>query len=206
MEVLPPNHHADYPQFEGVFGYFAGLTMTAGRGGDARLVAELTEIDASDRVVDIGCGPGTAVRTAAARGAAATGVDPSAPMLRLARLLTKKHRHRQNIHWIEAGAEALGLPDDTATVCWSLASVHHWPQLETGIEEVARVLEPGGTFLALEARCKPGATGNASHGWTDQQADSFAVMLEDGGFVDATVTYHTVYRFRRVVTVLAKAP
>ncbi len=92
MSELPPNHHADYPQFAGVFGYLAGLTMTIGRGRDARLVVELASLTADDRVIDVGCGPGTAVRIAARTAGHVTGVDPSEPMLRLARLFTRIRR------------------------------------------------------------------------------------------------------------------
>ncbi len=41
------------------------LSMTAGRGPLARAVADAAELTPADRVVDIGCGPGTAVRHAA---------------------------------------------------------------------------------------------------------------------------------------------
>ncbi|MDH5520948.1 MAG: methyltransferase domain-containing protein, partial [Acidimicrobiia bacterium] len=89
MADLPPNHHAHYRQFGGLFGYLAGLTMIVGRGRDARLVADLASVGPGDVVVDIGCGPGTAARQAAARGARVVGLDPSAPMLRLAQLISR---------------------------------------------------------------------------------------------------------------------
>ena len=39
--------------------------MTAGHGPRMRAVADAAELTAADRVVDAGCGPGTAVRLAA---------------------------------------------------------------------------------------------------------------------------------------------
>jgi ubiquinone/menaquinone biosynthesis C-methylase UbiE len=203
MADLPPNHHADYRQFGGAFGYLAGLTMIIGRGGDATLVNDLAHVDAGDHVVDIGCGPGTAVRATAGYGARTTGIDPAAPMLGLARLLTRLRRTVGEIEWVRATAEDLTLPDDSATVCWSLMSVHHWPELEAGIDEVRRVLQPGGMFIALEKRTQPGATGTASHGWTDQQAESFAAMLIERDFRTADVRNHDRGR-RQVVTVVGR--
>lgn len=205
---LPPNHHADYPQFTGVFGYLAGLTMVFGRSRDARLVTAMADVTATDRVVDIGCGPGTAVRLTAGRGATVTGVDPSEPMLRLARLLTLLmglRRSAGEITWVRAGAEDMPLPDASFDVCWSLATVHHWPDLEAGLDEVERVLGPGGTFIALEKQAAPGATGNASHGWTPQQAETFAEMLRSRNYTPVEVTNHNLGR-RQVVTVAATAP
>ena len=203
MTDLPPNHHADYPQFSGLFGYIAGMTMILGRGGDGELVTEMANIGPDDHVVDIGCGPGTAARIAAKRASRVTGVDPSGPMLRWAALLTRLRRRAGKIDWVEAGAEDLTLADDSVTVCWALMSVHHWPRLEAGISEVARVLRPGGMFIALEKRTEPGATGNASHGWTAQQAEAFSVMLADHGFGSADVANHDLGR-RKVVTVTGR--
>ena len=60
------------------------ISMAVGRSAAARVVADIAEVGPGDRVVDIGCGPGTAVREAARRGATATGVDPSPIMLRIA--------------------------------------------------------------------------------------------------------------------------
>ena len=203
MAALPPNHHADYPQFTGAFGYLAGLTMIIGRGADARLVARLADLGPGDRVVDIGCGPGTAVRNGAAEGVTVTGVDPSEPMLRLARLLTRLRRPAGAVRWMAAGAEEMGLPDGSADVCWSIASVHHWPDLDGGISEVRRVLAPGGRFIAIERRSAPGATGTASHGWTADQAERLAALLLDHGFTSADVDNHDLGR-RRVVAVTGR--
>ena len=91
---------------------------------------------------------------------------------------------------MQAGAESMPLPDACADVVWSLASVHHWPDLEGGIAEVARILRRDGRFLAVEKRTEPGASGNASHGWTAQQANDFADMLADRGFTGAAADDH----------------
>lgn len=200
---LPPNHHAHYRQFGGLFGYVAGLTMIVGRGPDTRLVADIAELDTADHVLDVGCGPGTAARFAARRVSRVTGVDPAEPMLRLARFLTRLARTQGEIDWRLGGAENLPVPDDSVTVCWSLASVHHWPDLPAGLSEVHRVLRSGGTFIALEKRTRLGATGYASHGWTSDQAQAFGAMLADHGFEGAEVSNHDL-GWRRVVAVTGR--
>jgi SAM-dependent methyltransferase len=154
-----PNHHADYPGFSGMGGLLAGLTMLIGRGAVARLAADLTAVAGQDRVVDVGCGPGAAAREAARRGAAVIGLDPAPVMLTLARRLTRRDA---SITWTEGAAEAMPLPDGSATVVWSIATVHHWRDLDAGLSEVRRVLAPGGRLLAIERRTRPGARGLAS--------------------------------------------
>ncbi|MGH3826213.1 MAG: class I SAM-dependent methyltransferase [Pseudonocardiaceae bacterium] len=182
------NHHAGHPGFAGVTGLVAGLTMLVRRRAVARLAADQARVSDADRVVDVGCGPGTAVREAARRGARVTGVDPASVMLRLARTVT---RERPAVTWAYGAAENLRQPDGSATVVWSLASVHHWKDVTAGLAEAQRVLVAGGRFLAIERRVTPGATGLASHGWTDQQAESFAAQCRVGGFEDVRVEKHT---------------
>ena len=194
-----PNHHADHAGFHGLGGLLVGLTMTIGRGAIDRLAADLTAVGAGDHVVDVGCGPGGAAREAARRGAQVTGVDPAPVMLQLARRLTWRRR----VTWSEGAAEALPLADGSATVLWSLASVHHWPELDAGLAEAHRVLGPTGRFLAIERRTRPGATGLASHGWTDAQAEAFAERCRAAGFVDPRVARHTAGRRHHLLTVQA---
>ena len=183
----PPNHHARYPRFRGIGGALAGLTMTIGREGDARLAADLTGLTPDDHLVDIGCGPGAAARFAAHRGARVTAVDPATVMLDLARRLT---RSSTSVTYLDGAAEALPLEDASATVAWALATVHHWPELDPALAEVARVLAPGGRFAAIERLTRAGATGHASHGWTHDQADTFAELLDGAGFADISVAVH----------------
>lgn len=196
----PVNHHAGQPGFAGTIGLVAGLAMLVCGRAAAGLAADLASVSEADRVVDIGCGPGNAVRAAARRGARVTGVDPAPVMLRLARALT---RNRPGITWSHGAAEDLRLPDGSATVVWSLASVHHWQDVTAGLAEIQRVLSPGGRFLAIERRVRPGATGLASHGWTDQQAESFAAQCRAAGFNDVRIeTYTPRRRALKVVTAI----
>jgi ubiquinone/menaquinone biosynthesis C-methylase UbiE len=178
------NHHADFPGFAGATGLVAGLTMLISGRSNARLAANLTRVSDTDRVVDIGCGPGSAIRAAAHRGARATGVDPAPVMLRLAKMLT---HNQPRVNWLVGAAEDLPLPDNSATVMWSLATVHHWKDVTKGLAEVKRVLMSGGRFLVIERQVRPYATGLASHGWTGQQAQSFATQCHAAGFHAARV-------------------
>lgn len=193
------NHHADHPGFAGVTGLLAGLVMLIGRGAVARLAADLASVSEGDHLVDLGCGPGTAAREAARRGARVIGVDPAVVMLGLARAVT---RDRAAVTWIEGSAEDVPQPDGSATVVWSLATVHHWKDVTAGLAEVRRVLVPGGRFLAIERRVRPDATGLASHGWTDQQAERFVAHCQEAGFDDVRVEKRTPGR-RAVLVVLA---
>ncbi len=200
-----PNHHAHHPGFRGVAGLVAAIGFSVGRDSDARLAVELTHVTGADDVVDIGCGPGVAVRRAAVAGAASVvGIDPATVMVRVARSTPGPSRRRSHVRYVEGAAESVPVPDGAASIVWSLATVHHWQDLERGLAEVRRILRPGGRFLALERRVDPTASGHASHGWTEAQAHTFADHCHVAGFTSVDVLEHPGRR-RTVVTVLAHA-
>jgi ubiquinone/menaquinone biosynthesis C-methylase UbiE len=186
-----PNHHADHPGFAGVTGLVAGLGMLIRGRGYARLAVDLAAVSDADRVVDIGCGPGNAVRAAAQRGASAVGVDPAPVMLSLAGAVTGDHA---NITWLQGSAEELPLTSGWATVAWSLKTVHHWGDVRAGLAELRRVLASSGRLLVMERKVQPGAKGLASHGWTEQRAESFASHCEAAGFEGVRIDQHPVGR------------
>lgn len=198
-----PNHHGQAEPFTGLLGYLAGATLILGRGGDARLAARLSRLSAADTVVDVGCGPGAAVRNAAKVADTVVGVDPAPEVLRIARLLT---RHSDNVRYVQGTAEALPQGDASASVLWSLATVHHWADVDAGLSEARRVLRHGGRLVAIERHRGPeDVRGLASHGWTDAQAAAFADRCREHGFIDGRVERHHGRR-RNTVSVTATAP
>ena len=197
----PPNHHAHHAGFSGPGGLVAAIGFLTGRVTSAELAIELAELETGDRVIDIGCGPGVAAEAARRRGARVTGVDPAPVMLRVARL----RWWRRAIAWKQGTAEQIPSGEDSADVVWSLATVHHWVDLDAGLAEVRRVLAPGGRFVALERRITdPDASGVASHGWTEQQAHTFAERCRAHGFDHVAVATHDGRP--TIVSVVADAP
>jgi ubiquinone/menaquinone biosynthesis C-methylase UbiE len=159
----------------------AALSMTVGRGRAARTLAAAAELTNADKVVDIGCGTGAAVRHAARHAAGAIGIDPSAPALRLARRIALRG-HVRNTAWLAATAEALPLAEGSATVAWALHSLHHWDDRLAGLREIHRVLSPGGRMLLAERQL--GHERSHSHGLTLAQATDLARQAVAVGFVE----------------------
>ena len=182
-ETLAPNHHAHHPGFAGLSGFLAAITFTRGRDADAALAIRLAQLTAGDRLVDIGSGPGVAARRGASLGAEVVAVDPSAMMLRVGRVTNRA----KGLRYADGTAESLPVEDGWASVVWSIATVHHWGDIDDGLREVRRILRPGGRFVVLERQVVAGATGLGSHGWTIEQAEAFASACREIGFGDVAV-------------------
>ncbi|BET69683.1 hypothetical protein ASA1KI_46010 [Opitutales bacterium ASA1] len=120
-----------------------------GASGEWRAVRDLLDPwirDAS--VVDLGAGNGMAslaLLEAGARNVHAVEPDPSAEVGRgaLARVCEGRA-----VRIVDAFGESLPLPDHCADIVYARQVLHHTTDLEQTIREVARVLRPGGAFLA----------------------------------------------------------
>ena len=84
-------------------------------------------------------------------------------------------------------AEHVPVADETADAAWSLATVHHWHDIDRGLSEAVRILKPGGRFVAIEAERVIGATDHRSHGWTMPQAEAFGEAMRSHGFTDVEI-------------------
>jgi ubiquinone/menaquinone biosynthesis C-methylase UbiE len=97
-------------------------------------------------IIDLGCGTGRLLQNISTHWPQAQvfGVDPAEEML------CEAHRQNPNASFMLAPAESLPLPDDSVDIALSSISFHHWADPERGVQEVARVLRPGGWFCLAD--------------------------------------------------------
>jgi len=99
------------------------------------------------RVLEIGCGLGTDGAQFAKAGADYTGVDLTNAAIELARKrfqlfgLTGKFQ--------VADAENLDFPDESFDVVYSHGVLHHTPDIDAAVQEIRRVLKPGGRAIVM---------------------------------------------------------
>jgi ubiquinone/menaquinone biosynthesis C-methylase UbiE len=101
------------------------------------------------KVIDVGCGQGQlAVRLAARRPECTiVAVDQSADMIR--RALARSPR-LPNLEFHEADVMSLPFGDGEFSMALAVATIKHWPDRLRGVQEIVRVLEPGGKLGVVD--------------------------------------------------------
>ena len=109
----------------------------------ARLVRH-ARVEPGQRLLDVACGTGVVAITAARAGAFATGLDMTPVLLERARENAAIAGVR--VEWHEGDAEELPFPEATFDVVVSQFGHMFAPRPEVAVEQMLRVLKPGGTL------------------------------------------------------------
>lgn len=119
-----------------------------------RLVRRPLGLTSQGRVLDLGCGPGHLVTDLADRatGLWAIGIDLSPAMLRLASIRTHSTGTKAQVGFWQADAQRIPAPDGSFDLVISSFSLHHWDDPVAVLDEVGRILRPGGSFVIRDLR------------------------------------------------------
>ncbi|MFH1485204.1 MAG: class I SAM-dependent methyltransferase [Chloroflexota bacterium] len=106
------------------------------------------------KAIDIGCGPGMLAIELARRapGLEVVGLDLSEGMLETARENASRAGLAEAVTF--QGGDALDIPfsDASFDLAVSTMSLHHWTEPVKVLNEIARILRPGGKFVVLDLR------------------------------------------------------
>lgn len=106
----------------------------------------MLEIDAEDRVLDVGCGTGFATEGLLEHTDHVHGLDQSAHQMEKAWEKLGKH---DPVRFYLGDAERLPFKDDTFDVVWSSGSIEYWPDPVATLRELRRVARPNGQVLVV---------------------------------------------------------
>ncbi|MPW20264.1 methyltransferase domain-containing protein [Paraburkholderia sp. CNPSo 3157] len=139
---------------------------------------DLLDVRASDRVIEIGFGPGVGIRLLAQKATAGkiAGVDPSPEMLAQAAARNAQAIARGQVDLRQGSAGRLPFDDDTFDKALAINSMQVWPDAAAGLAELRRVMRPGAT-LALAFTVHSG-----------QQQNGLLERVTGAGFADAKLT------------------
>jgi demethylmenaquinone methyltransferase/2-methoxy-6-polyprenyl-1,4-benzoquinol methylase len=139
------------PQVEAMFDRIASIydlmnsVMTAGMHQRWReRTADLAEVGAGSRALDVATGTGDLAIALAERDADVVGVDFAEKMLEIAR------RKAPGLEFRSGNALALDFPDDSFDAATVGFGARNFDDLDRGLAEMARVVKPGGRVVVLE--------------------------------------------------------
>jgi ubiquinone/menaquinone biosynthesis C-methylase UbiE len=127
---------------------YAGMQQTRDEASLRALVA-LSGATASDRVLDIACGPGFLTQCFARVCASARGVDATPAFLERARR-SAAEAGLTNVDFVPGDVNALPEPDGRYDVVSCRAAFHHFSDPARVLSEMARVARPGGTVFVAD--------------------------------------------------------
>ena len=148
--------------------------MTAGLDQRWRRATVRAVVEPGDRVLDAACGTGDLAIIAAKAGATVTGLDFSEAMLERAR------RKGPEIEWIRGDLLALPFDDDSFDAATVGFGVRNVADLPGAIEELRRVLRPGGSLAILEITRPRGALRFFYSLWFDRIVPLLGKVLPGG--------------------------
>lgn len=148
-------------------------------------VVSLLDVQPTDRVLEIGFGPGLAIAELARRVTQGRvfGIDHSAVMVHQASKRNVAAIHAQRVQLLHAPVDRLPHFDEPLDAIVAVNSMGFWPDPVRQLNQLRRLLRPGGRIaLASQPRC-PGANADTTAGAGHELLD----RLTQAGFVQARV-------------------
>lgn len=179
-----------YRRPSGFMGQIIGNSMAQQHVPENDWTVSLLDVQPTDAILEVGFGPGIAIERVAALATEGqvTGIDFSRAMV-----IAASKRNRQaikagcvDLHY--GDAENLPFVSQSFDKVFSIHSLYFWPDTQRALQEIHRVLKPGGT-LALTILPKekwPNEGADASL-CTVYSAGELAQLLTASGFVRISI-------------------
>ena len=143
-------------------------------------LAELADVTASDRVLDVGAGIGGPSRALTRHfGAEVTALDPTERFCRLARALNQRCGLADRIAVVKGDGRSLPFEDRSFDLIWTQAV---WQSIEDKASvtaEIHRVVRPGGRLAMLEVIRLGSDELHYPVPWADGPAENFVASAEE---------------------------
>ena len=132
---------------KGFLGRLGGLIMARVNRDAAAQVIKLLGIRPDDKVLEVGFGPGVGIQLLLERitGGWVAGVDQSQEMIRQAAARNSSALRKRRVDLRYGSVQKLPFADATFDKALAINSMQVWPDARAGLQEIRRVLKPGGT-------------------------------------------------------------
>jgi ubiquinone/menaquinone biosynthesis C-methylase UbiE len=166
---------------EGVLGRLGGLIMARTNRACGIWVSDLAQIQADDRVLEVGFGPGVLIEhlSSVVTAGNVAGIDSSAEMVKQANARNTVSIRRGRVDLRCGSVDNMPFASNSFRKALSINSMQVWPDVGAGLREIHRVLESGATV---------------GLGFTPHSGQSKAGLIEtltEAGFRDAKIFEQT---------------
>lgn len=140
--------------FDKISGNYDGLNRVISMGTDVKWrkkVIAMVKAENPKSILDIATGTGDlAIQMADSNADKIVGLDLSEGMLKVGRKKIENKNLQDKIEMIQGDSEALPFEDNSFDAITVAFGVRNFENLEKGLSEIHRVLNPGGIFVVLE--------------------------------------------------------
>lgn len=181
---------------------FTALKASADRASHEAML-RFSQVQPSDRVLEVACGPGFVALLFAERAREVVGLDLTEALLEKARR-RQQERGLQNVQFVAGDAEQLPFPDGSFSIVACHKAFHHFTHPERVLREIYRVLVPGGRLVLGDTISSDDPQKNALHNHIERLRDPSHVkmyglselksLISSSGF---TITAHQVLEDER---------
>jgi len=163
----------------GLLGRLGGYLMARSNQDTAVWLIDLLDIQTSDRVLEIGFGPGVAIELLSKKVAEGkiAGIDVSEEMFLMASQRNQEAITAGTVELKQASAMTLPYEANQFNKVLSINSMQLWPDAKTGLKEISKVIQPGGTV----------ALGFTPHARPRPTQDEIVAVLAAAGFENVRV-------------------
>ncbi len=149
----------------------------------------LVDVQDGWTMLDIGCGGGATLQRLLKRSKDATvyGIDISEESVAKAKNVNADVLDKQ-VFVTQGSAEKLPYKDGAFNLVTAVETVYFWPNLANCLQEVRRVLKPGGRFaIMVEVVDNDSKWTDVVEGMTAYSPEELKNMLDDAGFINTEI-------------------
>lgn len=187
-----------YKTPKGIIGTYIGEKMVRQHKVETNWSIELMNVQQGDKILELGCGAGYAVKLILGEGLAEeiVGLDISPTMIRSAGIRNKKAINENRAKLVQANFNELPFQNESFNKVFSIQTIYFWTDIVSTFSEIFRVLKPEGVVILTFSDGKEGETWEGIRGITENQV---IPTMKNAGFKDVSLVrgpnsrgYHTV--------------
>ena len=131
-------------------------------------------------ILDVGCGGGKTVNRLSQQAplGKVIGMDYSADMVEYSKKVNKKFIVENRVEIVEGSVEKMGFSEDFFDLITAIETYYFWPSFADALQEIKRVLKPGGKLLLVNEMVKDGVY-EIKHAKMIEQAHVRLLPLEE---------------------------